>query len=168
MNTITKTGLNIMKIGAKVASGSAGLNLLKTTYEEMRVFLEDITQGQSINYISLTDNYYYIPTYDEAIDVLENVVQFFNIPYVKDTFDCDNFSYLVSATMGWVFKTNCCGVVHGAVNIGHFWNSIVCYKDSKLALIHYDAMRGLWKEQEKGQPIRINGWTYKPDSYRYF
>ena len=167
MNTITKTGLNIMKIGANIAS--TNFNTRKITYDEMKAFLEDITQGQNLNYISLADSFYYIPKYEEIMDIFSGIIKFFkDIDYLKDIFDCDNFAYLTSGVIGWVFKTNCCGVIHGQVNIGHFWNGIVCYKNGHLTLIHYDAKRGLWKEQEKGQPIQIGGWNYKPDSYRYF
>jgi len=81
---------------------------------------------------------------------------------------CDDFAYLFSSLVSWIFHLNTCGVVHGRVNIGHFWNAIIAEKEGKLKLFYYDVKKGGYTEYEKGRPIIIGNWSYTPDSYRFF
>lgn len=139
----------------------------KISYNEMRAFLEKETKDQTLNYISLADNYFYVIDWETWKRIIE-VDWTDHKKYIPDSYDCDNHAYSFASRMGEIYELNTAGVVHGQVNIGHFWNGIVALKDENLALYYYDPMREVYVKHEKGHPIIMKGWVYKPDSYRYF
>ena len=141
----------------------------KATYEQVKKFLEENTSLYSINYISLADDWYNLISYKDWETAIENDIVNLT-PYKKQETDCENFAYMFASKMGYEYGINSCGVVHGKVNIGHFWNCIIT---DDWRLYYYDVK----KEKngnlgvalyEKGRPIIIGGWTYTPDSYRMY
>ena len=165
-----KAGMVAMLWSFKVISSAFHLQPKQISNQEMNNFVKNITSGQRMNYISLADSYYYIipwATFKEILDYLK--VELNKIPYIKEVVDCDNLSYLVSVLISVIFKINTCGVVHGRVNIGHFWNGIVAEKeDGTLGLFYYDLKKVSYTEYKKGDKIIIGNWTYIPDSYHFF
>jgi hypothetical protein len=136
--------------------------------EEIREFIEDITGDQNVNYVSIPDNAIKIVPEEELIDIFDAQKKWLaDKPYIKEYWDCDDYAYLTRATFPWWHKINCGGIVHGMVNIGHFWNGVPCIHNNELLLYYYDGMRGYYKKHIKNTPIIINGWHYKPDSYRF-
>ena len=161
--------LALLDFGVKGLPKDFHLKPEKITYAEMSSLLKDITADQKLNYISLADSYYYVISWEEWREILRTLIPWLKkIPYIKDRMDCDNFAYLFSSLISLLFGLNSEGVVHGQVNIGHFWNAIVVKKDGRFKLFYYDVKRGSYMEHEKGQPIIMKGWHYTPDSYRFF
>jgi len=164
-----KMGITLLGTGITMLKSAFNLTPKQLTYNDMLVFMKEETAGQKLNYISLADTYYYVipwKQFKEIIDTLLNWLK--SIPYIKDKMDCDDFAYLFSTLISVIFGLNSQGVVHGRVNIGHFWNAIVAEKDGQLKLFYYDVKRGTYMEHEKGRPVIMKGWSYLPDSYRFF
>jgi len=164
-----KIGTLLLGAGPKYLRQAFHLEPEKISYEEMLKFLKDITSDQKVNYFSLADNFYYVIDWDIFKEILGWITELCkSIPYLEDVMDCDDAAYLVSVLISWIFHLNTCGVVHGQVNIGHFWNGIVAKKNGQLKLFYYDTRKKGYTEYEKGRPIIIGGWNYTPDSYRFF
>jgi len=165
-----KIGMTTMLWSFKTIGSAFHLEPRQLSFREMSNFISNITSEQKINYVSLADSYYYtIPwaTFKEILDYLK--IELDKIPYIGEVIDCDNLAYFVSVLISVIFKINTCGVVHGKVNIGHFWNGIVAEKeDGTLGLFYYDLKKVGYTEYKKGDTIVIGNWTYTPDSYHFF
>ena len=161
-----KIGIALATTGIKMIRSAFHINSVKISYNEMQTFLQDITENK-LNYISLADQNYYLIPWEQWKQIIE-VDWTDKKKYLKDKFDCDDFAFMFASIISWIFKLNTAGIVHGKVNIGHFWNAIVAEKNGRLRLFYYDAKRGTYMEYQKGQPIIMKGWNYTCYSMRFF
>lgn len=166
-NLARKMGVALTTAGIKMIKSAFHIDPTMITYEQMKEFLTDITDGK-LNYISLADQNYYLIPWEQWKQIIE-VDWTDKKKYLKDKFDCDNFAFLFAARMAEIYDINSAGVVHGKVNVGHFWNAIVA-KDSmgNLRLYYYEPMKDLYTEFKKGEKVVMGSWTYKSYSLRFF
>jgi len=160
-----KMGTTLTTAGIKMIRSAFDISPIKITNTDLYAFLRDITDNK-LNYISLADQNYYLIPWEQWKEIIE-VDWTDKKKYLKDRFDCDNFAFLFAARMAEIYDINSAGVVHGKVNVGHFWNAIIV-KDENLRLYYYEPMKDLYTEYKKGSPVVMGNWNYTTYSLRFF
>ena len=81
--------------------------------------------------------------------------------------DCDNFAFLMSSLIPWLFGINTCGAAWGEIDVGmHYFNIFVT---SEGKVFCGEPMNGYIIEVKKEEPIKLpHGWTYKIRNTRYY
>lgn len=111
---------------------------------------------------------YYLCSWDFWQKFFEKVM-LKKIPYVSDTFDCDNYSFYVSAMSALYGGVNSCGICNGVVwdkdtgtkVAGHVWN-IIPTSDNSIYIYDLNNSAG-WTKVESTKPTVIGNWRYTFD-----
>jgi len=90
--------------------------------------------------------------------------------YIRERFDCDNFSFIFSANAGFFFGLNSCGVGFGTINnaSGHLFNIILATDNGNLKAFIYEPIHDRWIKYQKFEKIIIGNWYYKVNWQMYF
>ena len=96
--------------------------------------------------------------------------------YRKEFTDCDNFAFLQSVLMAFLFGINTCGASlgkiynaqTGATIGGHYFNTALTYEKGKFGLYCCDPLNPGFQKVEQGKPIIINNWRYIIKNAKFF
>lgn len=97
--------------------------------------------------------------------------------YRKQVTDCDDFAFLQSSLMAFLFGINTCGAslgtiynAHtGATIGGHYFNMAITYEKGEFGLYCCDPLNPGFVKVVKGEPIIINdSWKYIVKNAKYF
>lgn len=157
----------------------SGINGLQNTYKDLKPTIfpfgkiketyiqygyKDIPTGEAdIKYAFLTP--------EELEPLIWDVMTLLHkTKYKLDFVDCDDYAYLCSALMSFLYGINTCGTMLGSiVNLcGHYFNVSITYKDGLFEMWCSDPLNPGITKILKGQKIIINDWEYQLRSARYF
>jgi hypothetical protein len=112
-------------------------------------------------------------------DSWKNIIQFDwtdRKKYISDIYDCDNFSDSFRAHMAEIFELNSAGQFSCAVTsddkslVGMPHRAVLIValdENNKHAVYAYESQTGHFAKVVKGQPIKIDSWTYTPSYSRW-
>jgi len=94
--------------------------------------------------------------------------------WIRDTFDCDNFSLAFLSHNAEMFRVNSAGVASGQIYDkntgkligGHWWTAIVAYDGGKLCLFFYEPITDEWVKYS-GKEIIMGDWKYQPNWFLF-
>ena len=165
-----KFGTSLMDVGIKmIQSAYTNLKPTKVTFS----FIQNaVTNAGLTTPIVQLDSNYFVTNWGQW-EIIKDTSLVDKMIYYNEQFDCDNFSYLFSSLAALLFKLNSCGATYGAVYDNktkvliayHYFNLIVT-DDGKLYC--YESMNDGWCLVEKGKPIIINEWEYRPLKVYYY
>jgi len=168
MNKVNKIGQKIghtlIKSGESIVKKSFDLSPSETKSYTTRLFIE--SYYPKAKHISL-DGTFNVITWDKWLELIEWEMTDLRT-YIKEKFDCDDFSYVFKYNILRIFGIPC-HIVHGHMYKdnkwigGHFWNAMV--SDGKLYF--YEPISDKWTQVEKGKPAFINGKEYRPLTFEF-
>lgn len=96
--------------------------------------------------------------------------------YRKEVTDCDDFAFLQSMLMAFLFGINTEGASWGDVYDaetgkfinGHYFNIAITYKNGEFELYCCDPLNPGFVKIEKDKPIIINDWRYVVKNGKFF
>ncbi len=118
------------------------------------------------------DTNYAFLSIESAEELVWDVMTLINkLAYKLDFTDCDNFAFLTSSLMSFLYGINTCGVCWGeAYNnetgkliAAHYFNVLITYNSTynKFELWVLDSLNPGIEKIEVGQQIIINNWRYE-------
>ena len=167
-----KMGVVLCRAGIKMIESAFHFEVVEHSRDSIRSYLN----GQLGNIgcsITLSDKKYYTTNWKTFEDIIE-VDWTDKKKYLKERYDCDDFSYSFTTRISEIFELNTAGVAHGTIYKngkkvgGHFWNAILVNGKNGKELYWYEPMSDKWTKDKKGEAIIMGSWEYRVNSLRFF
>ena len=164
-----KLGMKFIWAGEEVIRRTFNVERHEILSTALKPFLSDLL-GLKYSTISLSDSKYYATGWEHWRDIIwYDLID--QQKYESDYADCDNYAIRYAARAAHLYKLNTCMVAYGTIynritgaKLGrHAFNMIVSREKDHTDLYCYEPMNDLYVLVQKGEPIVVGPWIYKPD-----